>query len=280
MAKNSSKAKKSSRRNRNGQFSELEIVREPKREKSARLRADEAWSRQEAKPLVCRGRAQEEFLTLLNSKDVVLGIGPAGTGKTYVSMKYAAQVLDSRQKERIIVVRPCVEAGGGLGFLAGKLNEKTGPYENPFMEVLEEHYGKSHLDNLINGQYPRILFVAPEFIRGRTFKDAIVILDEAQNLDCDQTETFLTRFGDGAQYILQGDLNQIDIKDKRTGKRLRSGLLDAMEILQGMEEVGIKTFTEEDIVRSGLCRKIALRYRDRRVAEQAAESAVTQQTHP
>lgn len=264
MAKYNSKAKKSGRRNRRDSAIGSETVDRIPKAKSATLRAEQAWIRHQAKPLICQTLAQEHYLSFLKTQDITCAFGPAGTGKTYVSVTYASQALDNREVESIIVVRPCVESGNGLGFLAGKLSDKTEPYQNPFMEVFEQYYGSSHLDNLINGPHPRIRFVAPQYIRGRTFRNAIVILDEAQNLDCDQMETFLTRIGDGAKYVIQGDLNQLDIKDKRTGKKLRSGLQDAIEILNGISGVGIVTFREEDIVRSGLCREIAIRYRDRR----------------
>jgi phosphate starvation-inducible PhoH-like protein len=266
-------AKSKSRRDRHLQ--DVTETTQPMREKSARLRASEAWTRNEAKPLVCKSQAQKDFLAHLNSKQITLGIGPAGTGKTFVSVKYAAQQLDNRRKERIIVVRPIVEAGGGLGFLKGGVEEKTAPYQVPFLEVLEEHYGASHVENLTTGSHPRVVFVPLEFLRGRTFKEDIVILDEAQNATCEQMETFLTRLGDGAQYIIQGDLNQVDLKD-RAGRPIRSGLLDAMEILQYMEGVGIKHFVEEDIVRSGMCREIALRYRQRRVQQELDRLAQSQ----
>jgi phosphate starvation-inducible protein PhoH and related proteins len=266
-------AKSKSRRDRN--FQDIAESTQPMREKSARLRASEAWARNEAKPLVCRNQAQKEYLALMMSKLVTAGIGPAGTGKTFLCVKYAAQQLDKGRFERIIVVRPIVEAGGGLGYLKGGVEEKTAPYQTPFLEVLEEHYGKSHVEAMMTGPHPRILFVPLEFIRGRTFKDDFVILDEAQNTTCEQMETFLTRLGDGAQYVIQGDLNQVDIKD-RTGRRARSGLLDALEILEGMDAVGVKYFVEEDIVRSGLCREIALRYRQRRIQQELDLQAQSQ----
>ena len=266
-------AKSKSRRYR--QVQEVTETTQPMRGKSARLRASEAWTRNEAKPLVCKTPAQKEYLAYMRSKPITGGIGPAGTGKTFLSVKYAAQQLDERNKERIIFVRPIVEVGETLGYLKGGVEEKTGPYLTPILDVLEEHYGKSHVENMMTGPHPKVLFVPLQYLRGRTFKEDIVILDEAQNATCEQMETFLTRIGDGAQYIIQGDLNQCDLKD-RQGRPIRSGLLDAIEILEGMDQVGIKHFVEEDIVRSGLCREIAIRYRQRRIQQELDRIAESQ----
>ena len=253
MAKNS---KKPSRRQREQQDLTGAPTFEP-RQKSAKIRAAEAWSRKETKPLTCLNDAQRDYLRSIAENQVTLGIGPAGTGKTYVSTKYGAQLLDEKRIKRIVVVRPIIESGGGMGFLPGDVAEKTAPYMVPFLEVLEEHYGKSHLEAKMNGFEPTISFVAPEFIRGRTFKDALVILDEAQNMTCDQMKTFLTRLGEDTRCVIQGDLEQVDIKGK-------SGLQDALEILEGMEEVGVALFTEDDIVRSGFCKNVLIRYRKRK----------------
>lgn len=258
MAKTSSKTK-SSRRNRAAQALAT-TEQAPQRAKSAKLRAVESWQRQEVSPLKCLNAKQALFVDLLRSKQIVLGLGVAGVGKTYLSMKYAAQELDARRIERIVVVRPIIEAGGGLGFLPGDESQKTAPYQIPFLEVLEEHYGKTHVESLLYGKFPRVVFVPPEFIRGRTFKNALVVLDEAQNLSCAQMKTFLTRLGEDTQCIIQGDVEQVDIKT-------RSGLLDALEILEGLEQVGVVEFTEEDVVRSGLVKDILMRYRHRKVFE-------------
>lgn len=264
MAK--SPSKKSSRRNREAAFEESTgTQRFPVRQKSAKLRAEESWNRNNAKPLVCRSDAQRNYLELINSNQIVIGVGPAGTGKTFLPVKFAAQQLDASRIKRIIVVRPIIEAGGGLGFLPGDEADKTAPYKVPFLEVLEEHYGKAALEAKLNGAHPSIVFVPPEFIRGRTFNDAFVILDEAQNMTCDQMKTFLTRLGEDTQCVIQGDIDQVDIKEP-------SGLVEAMEVLGGLDSVGIMEFAEEDIVRSGICKAILLRYRRHRAAKEALEA--------
>lgn len=251
-------SKKTSRRSRQDTTDDTTVAtREPMRKKSAQLRAQESWKRQVARPLVCRSEAQERYLATIESNQVTFGIGPAGTGKTYVCVKYAAQLLDDARINRIVVVRPIIEAGGGLGFLPGDEADKTAPYKVPFLEVLEEHYGKSHLEAKLNGANPSIIFVPPEFIRGRTFNNAFVILDEAQNMTPDQMKTFLTRLGEDTQCVIEGDLDQVDIKGE-------SGLKDAVELLQGIDRIGMMEFTEDDIVRSGLCKAILLRYRARK----------------
>ncbi|QVD49309.1 phosphate starvation-inducible protein [Xanthomonas phage vB_XciM_LucasX] len=253
------KPKKSSRRSSREEIQELEAtgrqpLRSSKTSKSAQRRADEAWNRSSNKPLTCKNEAQKNYLATIRSNMLTIGVGPAGTGKTYVCTKFAAIELDEGRADGIVVVRPIVEAGGGIGFLPGDVADKTAPYQVPFMEVLEEHYGKSHLENLVNGTYPKVVFIAPEFIRGRTFANKVVILDEAQNMTPLQMKTFLTRIGEGSKVIINGDIDQVDI----TGP---SGLKDAMDKLQGLTDVGIAEFTEDDIVRSGLVKDILKRYR-------------------
>lgn len=251
-------AKKTSRRARRDQFDELTTVREPIRKKSARLRAKEAWERKESKPLEFLTASQEVYWHAMQTSLLTIALGPAGTGKTFLSMRYAIEELEARRIEKIVVVRPIIEAGGGLGFLPGDEAEKCAPYKVPFIEVLEDYYGKSHAENLMSGPHPRVIFVPPEFLRGRTFKDALVVLDEAQNMTCDQMKTFLTRIGEGTQCILQGDIEQVDISGK-------SGLQDAIELLEGLQDVETVTFTVDDIVRSGITKAILMRYRARQM---------------
>lgn len=257
------KAPKSSRGRRGReQFEDVAPRERITRPKSERLRAKEGGERLSARPLLCIGDNQKAYLRSIIENMVTVGDGPAGTGKTYVSVKFAAQELDAGNIRRIVVVRPIIEAGGGLGFLPGDEEQKTAPYQVPFLEVLEEHYGKSQLEGKLGGYDPCIVFVPPEFIRGRTFKDALVILDEAQNMTCGQMKTFLTRLGENTKCVIQGDLEQVDIKEK-------SGLQDALEILEGLRDVGVVKFTEDDIVRSGFCKDVLLRYRHRKVFQEA-----------
>lgn len=258
---------KSSRRRGDQPYEEVGPKTVPMRKKSAQHRANEAWNRSESKPLVCKNDAQKNYLASIVANQVTVGVGPAGTGKTYVSVKYAAQQLDLGRIERIVVVRPIIESGNGIGFLKGGMEEKTAPYQVPFLEVLEDHYGAAHLKAKLECAHPVIIFVAPEFIRGRTFKDAFVILDEAQNMTPDQMKTFLSRLGEDTTCIIQGDLDQKDIPGP-------SGLADGIEILDGMNNVGICEFVEEDIVRSGFCKEVMLRYRRRAMLQQQPATAV------
>lgn len=249
-------AKKTSRRARKDQFDELTTVRDPIRKKSAQLRAKEVWERRESKPVQFLNENQRHYWSAMQTAALTIALGPAGVGKTWLSMRHAIDQLESRRIEKIVVVRPIIESGGGLGFLPGDEAEKCAPYKVPFIEVLEEYYGKSHAENLMSGPHPRVIFVPPEFLRGRTFKDALVILDEAQNMTCDQMKTFLTRIGEDTRCVIQGDVEQVDIKGK-------SGLVDAMELLEGLDGIQTVSFTEEDIVRSGLVKAILMRYRAR-----------------
>lgn len=221
--------------------------------KSDKRRLAEAADRIAAKPLVCKGDTQPLYLNAIRANTVTFGVGPAGTGKTYVATKWAAIEIDQKRYARMIIVRPIVEAGGGLGFLPGDVAEKTDPYQEPFKRVLIDHWKEAHLENLMRGEDARVVFVAPEFIRGRTFDNAVVILDEAQNMTPLQMKTFLTRIGENSKVIINGDIDQVDIKGM-------SGLKDAMERLQGLENVEFVHFTEEDVVRSGIVKSILKRY--------------------
>lgn len=196
--------------------------------------------------------AQGHYLISLESKQLTFGVGPAGTGKTYVCTAWAAKQLMARRISKIIVTRPAVEAGRGLGFLPGTIEEKFEPYFAPFRHILASLLGASHLDYLIKRE--QIVIAPLEFIRGLTFDDCIVILDEAQNTTAEQMKLFLTRLGENSVTIVNGDVSQKDIPGL-------SGLEDAMKRLKGLAQVGSVTFTEDDIVRSGLVKEILLRYR-------------------
>lgn len=205
------------------------------------------------KALEARTEAQGHYILSMQSNQLTFGVGPAGTGKTFCCTYLAAQLFADRKVAKIIVTRPAVEAGGGLGFLPGTIQEKFEPYFAPFRQVLEDYFGASHLEYLIRrGQVE----IAPlEYIRGLTFDDAFVILDEAQNTTPTQMKLFLTRLGQYSRVVVNGDVDQKDI-------RCRSGLEDAIERLEGCPGVNICHFTEDDVVRSGLVREILKRYRN------------------
>lgn len=203
-------------------------------------------------PLAAKTEAQGHYMISMKSKQLTLGVGPAGTGKTYVCTTYAAQLLADKDVQKIIVTRPAIEAGGGLGFLPGTIEEKFAPYFAPFQQVLQEFFGKTHLEYLLKRG---VIEIAPlEYIRGLTFDNAFVILDEAQNTTPTQMKLFLTRLGEYSRVVINGDTDQKDIKGL-------SGLEDACQRLRGLSAVGICEFTEDDVVRSGLVKDILQRYR-------------------
>lgn len=195
---------------------------------------------------------QGQYISSMTCNTVTFGIGPAGTGKTYCAAAYAAELLEDRQIEKIYITRPAVESGESLGFLPGELEDKFDPYLEPFLDVLNEKLGKSHVKALMKAG--RIVASPLAYMRGKTFKDSIVILDEAQNTTPTQMKMFLTRFGDGARVIVNGDIKQCDLKG------IQSGLQDAVERLGSIKGIGVVEFDKDDIVRHGLIRHIIDRY--------------------
>ncbi len=197
--------------------------------------------------------AQGQYINLLNKKDVVLAYGPAGTGKTFLSICYAVNQLLNKEVEKIVITRPIVEAGESLGFLPGDYIQKINPYLIPLFDSLnqilsQEMYLKLTAKNAIE--------IAPlAYMRGRTFENAIVILDEAQNTTCSQMKMFLTRLGNGAKLRVNGDITQIDLPF-----RVKSGMVDALSVLRGIEEIGFMEFSEKDVVRHPIVKKIISAY--------------------
>jgi phosphate starvation-inducible PhoH-like protein len=204
-----------------------------------------------SKPLEARNQAQSDYIGAIESRQLVFGLGPAGVGKTYVCGAIAAEALLCKEVERIIVTRPAVEAGEELGFIPGEIEQKYAPWIQPFRAVLEERLGPSHVENLI--KLGRIEAAPLAYMRGRTFKDAFVILDEAQNVTPRQMQLFLTRIGVGSRVVVNGDESQKDIPGP-------SGLTDAVSRLGSMKEAAIIRFSARDIVRSGLVQEIVMRY--------------------
>jgi len=208
--------------------------------------------KKERKPLEAKTEAQAHYIMGIEANTLTFGVGPAGTGKTYICTRIGAKLLDEKRISRLVVTRPAVEAGGGLGFLPGTIHEKFAPYFAPFRDVLEDYFGKSHVEYLIK---TGAIEIQPlEYIRGLTFDDAFVILDEAQNTTPGQMKLFLSRIGNYSRVVVNGDVTQKDIDGV-------SGLEDAMDRLEGLKGVGIIEFDEDDIVRSGICKEIMKRYR-------------------
>ena len=199
---------------------------------------------------------QDKYLSAIRNGKLVFGLGPAGTGKTYIAGSAAAEMLESKQVEKIIITRPAVDAGESLGFLPGELEEKYEPYIAAFRDVLNERLGKTYVEYLL--KIGRIEAQPFAYMRGRTFKNAVVILDEAQNATPEQMKLFLTRIGENCTVIVDGDESQADIKN--------SGLMDAVKRLSYIPEVKVVQFGTADIVRSGLVQEIVEAY-DRPVIE-------------
>lgn len=265
MAKTQSKSQK--RRNEKLDQVGLKPVNEDQprgKGKSARHKANEAWKRQTNSPLVCRTPAQERYLKCIKDHDLTFGVGPAGTGKTHVSVKHACEQIDNGQYKGIVVLRPLVEMGKSLGALPGELHEKMAPWAEPFLKVFREHYGEAAMQAKFNGAHPSIQFIALQHVRGRTFDDCFVILDEAQNTTPLEMKTILTRIGENTKMVLNGDIDQVDIHCK-------SGMVDALDLARGVPAIGVSTFVEEDIVRSGLVRDLLIAYRERSKAEQKGQ---------
>ena len=200
-----------------------------------------------------KSRAQKEYIDAIRRHDIVFGIGPAGTGKTYLAMAMAVSALANKQVHRIILTRPAVEAGEALGFLPGDLAEKVDPYLRPLYDALHDMMRFEKVSNL---QQQGIIEVAPlAFMRGRTLNDSFIILDEAQNTTSEQMKMFLTRIGFNSKAVITGDITQIDLPADR-----RSGLIEAKNILQNIQGIRIVFFSKLDVVRHKLVQEIINAY--------------------
>jgi len=200
-----------------------------------------------------RGRNQNDYLLNMNNFEVNFGVGPAGTGKTYLAVAKAVEMLVQEQVKKIILIRPAVEAGEKLGFLPGDLSQKVDPYLRPLYDALYEMLGFEQVVRLLEKE---ILEVAPlAYLRGRTLNNAFIIMDESQNTTVDQMKMFLTRMGFGSYAVINGDMTQIDLP-----KNIESGLSHALKVLDGLEDLGFTIFSSKDVVRHPLVRKIVDAY--------------------
>ena len=196
---------------------------------------------------------QHRYVKMVKNNDVVFSIGPAGTGKTYLSVAFALAALDANEVDRIILCRPAVEAGESLGFLPGDLKEKVDPYLAPLYDSLHTLYSESKLSQLLKNKTIEVVPLA--YMRGRTLNSAYMILDEAQNATPLQMKMFLTRLGVGSRSIITGDITQVDLQNPK-----ESGLLQASEILSDVEGIGFVRLDEKDVVRHPLVMKIIKAY--------------------
>ncbi|MBV9210740.1 MAG: PhoH family protein [Acidobacteria bacterium] len=207
------------------------------------------------KQVAPKSATQRRYIEAIQSKDVVFGIGVAGTGKTYLAVAMAVQALMQKQVNRIVLARPAVEAGEKLGFLPGDLQDKVDPYLRPLYDALFDLIDYERVTKLLE---KRVIEVAPlAFMRGRTLADAFIILDEAQNTTSEQMKMFLTRIGFGSKAVITGDVTQIDLP---TGKR--SGLVEAERVLSKVEDIEFVYFTDKDVVRHRLVQMIIRAYEE------------------
>jgi phosphate starvation-inducible PhoH-like protein len=208
-----------------------------------------------------RGPNQQKYLHAISTHDINFGVGPAGTGKTFLAVAMAVDALNESRVQRLILVRPAVEAGEKLGFLPGDLSQKVDPYLRPLYDALYEMLGVEKVMKLLEKS---VIEIAPlAYMRGRTLNDAFVILDEAQNTTIEQMKMFLTRLGFGSTAVVTGDMTQIDLP-----RHVKSGLKDAVEVLRGVEGVSFTFFEARDVVRHPLVARIVGAY-DARDAKDA-----------
>jgi phosphate starvation-inducible PhoH-like protein len=203
-----------------------------------------------------RGDNQRKYLHAIATHDINFGVGPAGTGKTFLAVAMAVDALNQSRVQRLILVRPAVEAGEKLGFLPGDLTQKVDPYLRPLYDALYEMLGVDKVARLLEKS---VIEIAPlAYMRGRTLNDAFVILDEAQNTTIEQMKMFLTRLGFGSTAVITGDMTQIDLP-----KHVKSGLKDAVEVLRGVDGVSFTFFEARDVVRHPLVARIVNAYEAR-----------------
>jgi phosphate starvation-inducible protein PhoH and related proteins len=203
-----------------------------------------------------RGPNQRQYLHHIRTNDLIFGIGPAGTGKTYLAVACAVEALQTDRVRRIVLVRPAVEAGERLGFLPGDLAQKVDPYLRPMYDALYDMMGFDRVARAVERQ---VIEIAPlAFMRGRTLSDAFIILDEAQNTSVEQMKMFLTRIGFGSTAVVTGDITQTDLPRQQL-----SGLKNAMSVLHGVEGVAFTHFTSKDVVRHPLVQRIVEAYEQR-----------------
>lgn len=205
------------------------------------------------KPVKCKTVGQKAYVSAIRANTVTFGVGPAGTGKTYLAVCLAVAAYKAKQVEKIILTRPAVEAGEKLGFLPGDLQTKVDPYLRPLYDALQEMFGMETYARLME---KGVIEVAPlAYMRGRTLSGAFVILDEAQNATREQMKMFLTRLGDGSKMVVTGDLTQTDLPEGKT-----SGLRHAVNLLKDVEDIGVITLSERDVVRHPLVMRIVRAY--------------------
>jgi len=218
----------------------------------------------------CRGVRQIEYVTSIKARDLTFGIGPAGTGKTFLAVAAAVEALELDEVQRLVLVRPAVEAGERLGFLPGDMMQKVDPYLRPIYDALYEFLGFERVGKLVERN---VIEIAPlAYMRGRTLNHSCVIMDEAQNTTVEQMKMFLTRIGFGSKAIVTGDVTQVDLP-----KHQLSGLKHVQSVLKGVDGVGFCNFTSADVVRHPMVQRIVAAYE---AAELQAEELAKQSSEP
>jgi phosphate starvation-inducible protein PhoH and related proteins len=235
----------------------------PTMERKAKLTMAQISTRK--KTIAARTPTQDAYIRALDRTELVFGVGPAGTGKTYLAVAHAAQLLERGQVDRIILSRPAVEAGERLGFLPGDMKEKVDPYLRPLYDALYDMMPGDKVERAITAG---VIEIAPlAFMRGRTLANAAVILDEAQNTTSMQMKMFLTRLGENARMIITGDPSQVDLP-----RGVKSGLVEALQILKGVEGVSTIRFKDVDVVRHPLVARIVRAYESQTAVPDESES--------
>ena len=231
----------------------IRVLRENINRRLGEIFLDQVFIASNKKTISPKSVKQKEYIDAIRAHDIVFGIGPAGTGKTYLAMATAVAALAKEYVRRIVLVRPAVEAGEKLGFLPGDLAEKVNPYLRPLYDALHDMMDFERASNLI---LKGVIEVAPlAFMRGRTLNDSFVILDEAQNTTAEQMKMFLTRLGLGSKAVITGDITQIDLPENKP-----SGLVEAIALLQGVNGISMVHFTKRDVVRHRLVQDIIEAY--------------------
>ncbi|MCH5163663.1 MAG: PhoH family protein [Clostridiales bacterium] len=231
----------------------IDLIEEDKTEEIFNLNNDVVTTTAKGKQIRCKTLGQRNYVRAIKNKTIVFGIGPAGTGKTYLAVALAVSAFKAGEVEKIILTRPAIEAGEKLGFLPGDLQTKVDPYLRPLYDALRDMFGVDSYVRLIERG---IIEIAPlAYMRGRTLSSSFIILDEAQNTTEEQMKMFLTRLGENSKMVITGDDTQIDLPFAKS-----SGLISASKILTNIEEIEICRFTDKDVVRHELVQKIVLAY--------------------
>ncbi len=231
----------------------IDLAREGNAELISQIMGDVVAITNRGRQIKCKTLGQKRYIQALKEHELVFGVGPAGTGKTYLAVAMAVLAFKNKEVDRIILTRPAVEAGEKLGFLPGDLQTKVDPYLRPLYDALQDFLGVETYRSLTERG---AIEVAPlAYMRGRTLNAAYIILDEAQNCSIEQMKMFLTRFGEGSRVVVTGDITQIDLPREK-----KSGLVHALDVLDGVEDVEIVRLTHKDVVRHELVQRIIRAY--------------------